>query len=130
MRNLKTYKVITELDKDLKTLSSDKNTTIMKPLPFQHLSDGDVEDVVVGTPSWGIVTSDSSDGKRKYVQCVLLTDTGEEIPVSRALCDLVKPKSKLSITIKTENVEYTNSAGEDKSININKAIFNGLEDIS
>jgi len=133
-RKLDTYKTTTDLDKALKTLSNDKNVTIMKPLPFPHLSDGDTEDVEIGSPSWGTITSQKDSKSKKYVNCVLLTTNGEEIPVSRQMCDNVKQGSKLSIVIQAEPISYFPSGADitdeeqKKTIIINKALFNGMLD--
>ena len=118
-RKLDTYKTTTDLDKALKTLSNDKNVTIMKPLPFPHLSDGDTEDVEIGSPSWGVITSQKNAKAPKYVNCVLLTTNGEEIPVSRQFCDRVKQGSKLNIVIKSEEISYF-PKGADTSDEDNK----------
>lgn len=133
-RKLTTYKTTTEMDKALKTLANDKNVTIMKPLPFPHLSDGDTEDVEIGNPSWGTITSQKDAKSPKYVNCVLLTTLGEEIPVSRQFCDLVKQGSKLNIVIKSEEVWYfpkgadVNDDEQKKMMILNKALFNGMLD--
>ena len=133
-RKLDTYKTTTEMDKALKTLSNDKNVTIMKPLPFPHLSDGDTEDVEIGSPSWGTITSQKNSKSPKYVNCVLLTTMGEEIPVSRQFCDNVKQGTKLNIVIRSEEVFYFPKGADitdeeqKKKLIINKALFNGMLD--
>ena len=126
-RKLTTFKTLATFKTGFNNLKGDE----LKPLPFADKVDGDTFDITLGDPAIGVVSSTNKKETRNYKQAVLITKTGEEIAVAPAICELVKPDTKVSIRIKEETIPYTKTAEDgsksEEIFTLNKAIFLGLE---